>query len=229
MPDGSASRDALVLQWQYLPSHVVGKMLVRRQVRRLDFDDAMQIGYLALILAAECFDPTLGVQFQTYAYQSIWNMVYRTDLTFGIIRVPRGQGRANEAKLSRKSRQSMRRALQVQSLPEWYDQPSPCRDEAEVLADRELVERCLQALLPKERAVVVATIMEGKLLREVAREMGVTKQRVQQLRQSALQRMRQCVTETSRATPSPASAGESCTGTATTPSCGPRPRAISTS
>lgn len=70
-----------------------------------------------------------------------------------------------------------------------YEAPTPAQ--AADLADTTDAAGALIGLLPAvERWVVAQTLLEGRSLREVAHGLGLTYQRVQQLREAAMKRLR---------------------------------------
>jgi RNA polymerase sigma factor (sigma-70 family) len=69
----TSERDELVLRWRFLPRKII-RTLLRRQpdARRLfgflELEDLEQVGILALLTAAERWDPARGAQFSSFAY-----------------------------------------------------------------------------------------------------------------------------------------------------------------
>lgn len=59
------------------------------------------------------------------------------------------------------------------------------------LEEQESVDRLLNELPPKERAVLEETILRGRKLKEVAKELGLTESRVCQIRGRTLQHLRE--------------------------------------
>ena len=72
---GLAERDALVMANFKLSHHMFKKMSRIRCVKRLGQEDASQAGFLALIRAAEQWDPKRGIAFSTYACNAIWKAI----------------------------------------------------------------------------------------------------------------------------------------------------------
>ena len=68
----SAKRQDLIEKFRFLPLHIVNKLRIRGRLCNLDPDDAIQVGQVALIRAADHFDFSRGVQFSTYAYRCIF-------------------------------------------------------------------------------------------------------------------------------------------------------------
>jgi RNA polymerase sigma factor (sigma-70 family) len=131
-------------------------------VARLGFDDATQAGFLALIRAAELWQPERG-PFSTYAVTSIRRKMLHEAL---------------------KPRLRCDRLPQDESLPE--------RPAAEPLSANECqrVRAAVAALPPRLRAVVEGWVKEGQPNRTTGQTLGVSRQRVHQLRREALADLR---------------------------------------
>ncbi len=141
-------------------------------VAAMGLDEAVSAGMPGLVRAAQLFDPSRGFQFSSYAYRAIARGILRAAGRFevfhglpldaaGALEVPDDATAAQEAETER------------------------LRD----LADR--LGSALEALPPREAFVVRSVSLEGRPVREVAREMGLTPSRVRQLRASALERLRE--------------------------------------
>src|SRR4051794_20459050 len=85
---GTEERNALVLQHRYLPRYVAGRLAHHPAVRRLGPEEAESLGYLALLRAAELYDPARGATFCTYAYQCVARALTRGGRVDSLIRVP---------------------------------------------------------------------------------------------------------------------------------------------
>jgi RNA polymerase sigma factor (sigma-70 family) len=156
-------RNALVLEHQRLPAWVYNQL--RRRwwpVARLGYEDATQAGFLALIRAAELWQPELG-KFSAYAVTSIRRKMLAEALKPG---------------------------LRCERLPE--DEGLPERPAAEPLSanERRRVRAAVAALPPRLRTVVEGWVNEGQPNRVTGRALGVSRQRVHQLRQTALADLR---------------------------------------
>jgi RNA polymerase sigma factor (sigma-70 family) len=156
-------RNVLVLEHQRLPAWVYQRL--RRRwwpVARMGFDDATQTGFLALIRAAELWQPERGT-FCAYAVTSIRRKMLH---------------------------EALKPALRCERLPE--DEGQPERPAAEPLSDNECrrVRAAVAALPPRLRAVVEGWVMQGQPNRATGQALGVSRQRVHQLRQEALADLR---------------------------------------
>src|SRR5690606_34967906 len=84
----SPERDQLILENMPLVRSELRKLReARADVRQLDANDAESAGYLALIDAAEGYDPSLGFAFSTYAVPAIRRAII-AETSRGVIRHP---------------------------------------------------------------------------------------------------------------------------------------------
>src|SRR5918992_1225996 len=65
-----ALRERLIVQYAPLVRYIVGRMAIVLPAI-LDSDDILSEGTIGLMEAADRFDPTVGVKFETYAIQRI--------------------------------------------------------------------------------------------------------------------------------------------------------------
>lgn len=85
-----AERDALIVEWRFLPRWVVTKMMgtTHPAIRRLGPEDAEGAGMFGLIRAAELWNETRGVLFKTYAVHCIWAQIQRHAVDQSVIHIP---------------------------------------------------------------------------------------------------------------------------------------------
>jgi RNA polymerase sigma factor (sigma-70 family) len=156
-------RNALVLEHRRLPAWVY--LRLRRRwwpVARLGYDDATQAGFLALIRAAELWQPELG-KFSAYAVTSIRRKMLQEALKPGLC---------------------------CERLPEEESLPERAATEPLSAHECQRVRAAVAALPPRLRAVVEGWVNEGQANRATGRALGVSRQRVHQLRQEALADLR---------------------------------------
>lgn len=165
-------RNALVEQWAKLPAFVVNRLQHISIVRRLDKDDAIQVGSLGLMRAAELWDPTKNIKFVTYAYWAIRNSVVR------------------EAKKAAKARKRFRPFSAVTAL-DWENSHALGLETSDNDIDiaEDIKSECGK-LPPRCQEIVVRTVMRGETLRMVGDEVGLCRERVRQLRDEALEWLR---------------------------------------
>lgn len=172
-------KDAEALEHAPLAAHVVTRMM-RRTGRWRDRDDWMQAALLALVLAARSFDPGRGVPFGPYAARCIKDALRSELRRADLVRLP--------ADLRGEARRAAAEAARPAALPEELPGPDG-RAEADVRAEQQLAESLLAAL-PRRRAELVLAWMGGESDADAGRRLGLSRQRVQQQRQKALDRMR---------------------------------------
>lgn len=168
---------------------------VARGFRRYGWpmEDLVQDGNLGLIHAAGKFDPARGVRFATYATwwirQAIQQGVARTA---DVIRAPRRATRVMAASIdqileNRESPQGFAVDFDFEALEDRVD------------ARRYRCAEAVQALPDRHQAVVRARFgfdEEPRTLRDIARDTGVSPQRVQQIQTEALDRLRRIMNRT---------------------------------
>ncbi len=135
--------------------------------------DLEQDGWLGLLVALGKFDSAVGVKFSTFAFTRI-----RKRVTHAAARI----------------RRSTVNNVPEDSLEQVYAQaPGALHPSAEELFSRaqqdNLVREAFDCLPPAEAAVVGEVFWSGKRQADVAREMGVSRSRVNNLLRSAYARM----------------------------------------
>lgn len=195
-----AERDALVVQWQYLPRFVVGKMDDMLIIRKLSVEDAVSVGYLALIRAAEMWDETFRtakgrpVLFKTYAVTSIKRRILHAANGNGLIHTP-ASGRTVHNEDYERAR--MVDTLDTTPAGEWRDSSTQgallfdSRRDGSVrdVESRDQLARCnelLRFLTARRRTALRLRFYEGLTYREIARRMRVSNQRANQLCREAI-------------------------------------------
>ncbi len=158
----------------------------------MDFDDLVGEGQLGLLHACVGFDPSRGA-FTTYATWCIWGEIKRA-LTHKsrLIKIPADErAKLNESGGSHLAISEGQLGWSLASIPEDRD--------AEASDNREAVEMAVASLstLPDRHADVLRLRFgigtERQTLREIADDLGVTKERVRQIETAALKQLRQQV------------------------------------
>ncbi|MGD9701851.1 MAG: sigma-70 family RNA polymerase sigma factor [Acidimicrobiia bacterium] len=197
-------REALVVGAYWLARRVVEDVAARvpRSVDRQDLHSAALVG---LVNAARIFDPALGVPFDAFARARMrWAVLdelrahdplsrseRRTATALSaIVGEPRDLGAVRRCR----DRSARLVASDVDREVEALDAADPSAVSPESHAiERELVEavRGALVLLPTRcRSVVVAYFIEGRAMRSIADELGVTPSRVSQLCTEGVRRLR---------------------------------------
>jgi RNA polymerase sigma factor (sigma-70 family) len=179
----TAERDALIAKGQGLVYFMIKRMMSLGKIRHMGYEDAIQTGFVALILAAEYWDETKGIQFSTYASRTIWNTIWTEDKGSGVVTVPRSYYSNRAGPYAEEAR----RADHMGSLPDWdlmsVDSPRvDTDDEIDVL---------LRDLPAEDRWILEAYFFGDETLAEIGRKLGVTRERIRQRKQLALERIRE--------------------------------------
>jgi len=190
-------RNALVTQWQYLPRYAANRLERRAHLGKLSHDDAMGIGQLALLRAAELWNPERGILFKTYAIAAIIRRVRNVAREENVIHVPRSAW--DSQRDPARFRCLAIRAMTCRKMPDeemvllggltrdgGYENAEELAVRSEALADamRFLTERmCL---------VLRLRFWERLTLAEVGLRMrpGLTRERVRQIELEAVGRLR---------------------------------------
>lgn len=158
----------------------------------LDFDDLVGEGQLGLLHACVGFDPSRGA-FSTYATWCIWGTIKHA-LTHKsrVIKIPADQqAELNESGGSHLAISEAQLGWSLASIPEDRD--------AGLSDNREAVEMAVASLstLPERHATILRLRFgigtERQTLREIADDLGVTKERVRQIEAKALETLRKQV------------------------------------
>jgi RNA polymerase sigma factor (sigma-70 family) len=189
-------RNALIVQWQYLPRHVA-KALIRKGhagVCRMGLEDAADAGMFGLIRAAELWDEARGVLFKTYAFRSVWAAMTRASLDQGIIHVPQHASRSDTPEAMR---ESALQALAVTSIDrvslesQLIDRRPAPGEAAQTSEDAERVRSLLSTLPARTRRAIKLKYFQGLTLAEVGQRIGgVSKERARQLIDGGLKAVR---------------------------------------
>jgi RNA polymerase sigma factor (sigma-70 family) len=181
---GLAERNALVEQYIYLPAWCIHALWAHnRPLRRLGWDDAVQNAALGLIRAADLWDPSKGT-FTTYAAQSIRRHLIRACQDIGLIHVPSWVQRKGTRG---PCREHARRARVCHGLPTEGVVAAAARPPG-VEAEEAL--EALDKLSARSRLVLERCVMGGQSYQAVADGLGITRERVRQIKVKALAALR---------------------------------------
>jgi RNA polymerase nonessential primary-like sigma factor len=203
-----AERNALVEQWIGLASFVARRI----SVSRLTPDEMLRAGEDGLLRAAELWDETRGVRFNTYAYRCIHHAIWKANRMALLIHVPENMQRVGKlcpgwAATRERHGEAARRAMRVGRLrcepkaqppggneDEWGVRepasPEPLRDDvdADDLAD---LEAAMAKLTEKQRDVLRMRVWQEMTLAQTGEAMGLTRERVRQIQKEAVKRLRE--------------------------------------
>lgn len=142
-----------------------------------DLQDLEQEGFQALVLAIHKFDAARGMALESFAWHLINEAFIRTK-----VHCSRGMRSVATASLS---------AAGDDDEP--WDFASPARSPEE-LADVALcaaeLRRLLPVLLPREQQVLRLRYWEGETLEEIGTELGLTRERVRQIQDEGVERLK---------------------------------------
>ena len=132
----------------------------------ISYEEALQAGRIGLWHAIQGYDPKRGTTFSTYAWVAIYRHIHR---------------RAKE--LNRDA------GVEVQDLPVSWVVPDP-REALERKLTRSVLHELVSQLPPRLRRVIVGRYGLGErppcMLKELGKELGLSRERVRQLQQDAL-------------------------------------------
>lgn len=169
-------RDELLRAFHKLNLSIAGRFTNRLN----NFDELVSEGQFTLLRAISRFDPERGFRFSTYAMHAIRRRLLR------FVR---------------------KRHKERQAAHAWTDETAPSSDRRWTLAYQQrvsaataVVERLLSNLAPRERYVIRSRFgwgqeFEPRTLREIAEELGVSRERVRQLEGRGLRKLRSLAAE----------------------------------
>jgi len=197
------------------------------QNRGEPLDDIVQVGYLGLIKAIERFDPDLGYEFTTFATLTVAGEIKRHFRDKGTaIRFPRRlQELKNElgrepmvqelAERLGVTPEDVTEAMEMgpAQTPISLDQTIGSTDgeagrsvaetigsedaELDRVEMRDLLNRAMEHLTPRERAIMAMRFYEQMSQSEIARRLGISQMHVSRLQRAALEQLRKHVPQES--------------------------------
>ena len=165
----------------------------RASMAGLEFEDLVQEGLAGALKAASKFNPEAGANYLTYAAWWI-DAAMKDALNRSIVRTPEGESFAQVDSLD--APVGGVGEMDGPTFMDWQrsDQPS-AHDLSAAAEDRTRLRKALPKLAPRDREVLVRHLGLGgyhpQPLQVVAKEMGVTRQRVGQILDRARRELRQ--------------------------------------
>lgn len=149
------------------------------QNRGVSLEDLHAHVQLGFVRAATQFDPSQGWKFSTYAWASGW----REAVAF--VRLERAKG------MHIPGHHPIQR-LKVGEINQEFDaaEPEHREQEHERNFGDEFWETATKTLPARDRRIVLGVFRDGKMYKDLAVELGITKQRVQQLNVRAVERIK---------------------------------------
>lgn len=161
---------ALITAEHVVLARNVAKKLVRKHCLSVSRDDAVGAAYLALVEAASNYDPSRGAKFAGHAFRRIRGALL--DQSYA----DRGGYRRGTTRVYPPMTIDVDRASVSNS--DVFVDASAGPHEVAALRER------LSALSDRERLVLQRYLVDGKLLREIGAELGITECRVWQIVQA---------------------------------------------
>lgn len=174
-------RNAMAVKWMGLPLKVYQKMLHLTTVRRMGGDEAKGVGTLALLKAAETWDPERGVPFKNYACFVIRNEILSAAIEHhsGPTRMPRTArlNRSSEAAVCREIACRTPASLSYRECVSIVDHKFAEEEERKELPKAVEV---LKILTPTQRRIMEMKLINGMTYPEIVKHLDkkITKQAV---------------------------------------------------
>jgi RNA polymerase sigma factor (sigma-70 family) len=201
-----AERNELVVQWLPLVHKIVRDMQADPWVASMDRDDAVQAGRLALIRAAELWDESRDIQFNTYAFRSIERRIRHESRNQCLVHVPQTYFEATEEDQAEQLSPDRVKAASVAksrpaSLSARFDDHTDNHliepavkevddDTEEQLSDKAELRGLIRQLEVEHQEFIHLRWFEGLSLKQVGDRLGFSKERARQVCNIAMQALR---------------------------------------
>lgn len=174
--------------------HHMIKLFARKRYFQLnykhpDYDDAFQIGCMALMKSAQGFDPSRGWKFSTYAARSIWNSLSRwheLEVRQGFTFID--QNRMKKSELCRWEEQDM-------EVADPHDDYSVVDDQDYSQQLSEKLSEAMASLPAQQMRILQARFFERLNLCDTGARHGVCKERARQIQKLATTNLANMVPE----------------------------------
>jgi RNA polymerase sigma factor (sigma-70 family) len=151
----------------------------------VELEDFQQMMLTALMRASRAFDASRGAKFSTYAFGAM-DYELRRHIKFETF---------TKRRVNRITYQFAVGAEGEDIVTERIEDPTaPASDAVDL---RELLESVLWKLSDQQRAIIHARFFEERILKDVAEEMGLSKERVRQIQNQALTKCRELLSKRS--------------------------------
>lgn len=187
-------RNTLAIQWLGLVKHVSRKVLLSpwrdKLLRVLGINGINSAAHAGLLKAAEKWNTERGVKFQTYAREVIRRWIYTELNNTGLVRVPlylhceRGKSSPHARKAHLAGCIGAFLNLDVVIKGDFN------RKEEDTL---QLLEKALSRLGERERIIIQCRYWEGMNLETTGQRVNKSKQRVSQIEQETLRKLRRLI------------------------------------
>ena len=158
-------------------------------------EDIVSAAYVGLIKAAEEFNPELGFQFSTFAWQKCRGEITRYTRDHArVVRLPASAQRKGSEKFS------LHKTLYMEDLTSHYDDtpyidkiksPEQCvvEDIEKERVNNKLYNVINTKLTANERDVLVERFVNERTFRDIGKDFNLTKQRIEQIQKKALEKV----------------------------------------
>jgi RNA polymerase sigma factor (sigma-70 family) len=180
-----AEVDRLVRQNEKLVDYMVNRYLKRYFVGSMEREDLISWGMIGLVQAARAWDPARSASFSTIACKAIERMIIR-----GVSR----EWRPDEARATVSLDEAMFDAHSDGSPERFLDLLRAEDDVEEQIVSSETgltVRQALARLNPQQRDLLQRHFFEDEAVRDIARDLGLTRQGVYLREKLALRRLRE--------------------------------------
>src|SRR5579884_3617754 len=161
--------------------------------RGADYDDVVSIGNVALVDAAQRFDPSRGVPFGAYAAMLIRQSIVKSLSPTSDAMSPGRRNRPLRAPSSSEAQDRAEDSDDEDSIADDKPDPEQTYAESDTTATVDAVSASLRARLKgRDLHVIEQRYSRRKTQAQIAEEMGISYQAVQQIEARALSRMRKC-------------------------------------
>lgn len=174
---------------------LVGFVVKQRKSKAMEHKDQFQIGYVALIKAAQTFDASKGVAFSTYAIKCINSELYNSTRKANQIRIPAYLQAKNAS--TRKHFVDAVQSRKLTSLDAVMentgDHPAVAAD-VDPICEREaadMLHRAIDSLSRREQDVVRGIDLRGETLLSLGRRHSVHRTMITYIRSQAHQKLRE--------------------------------------
>ncbi len=188
---------------------LVAKVARKYEGYGLPYEDLFQEGTIGLMKAVKSFDPSVGTRLFQHAY--LWIKSYITDFVYKnwkIVRLPGGKPSRKlfwnrstmtdgDGLLVQEDSIHAQHEDDVGAHEHWLKSPDPTPEEVLLTGEGNPVSEYLDRLDERRRYILESRYLleEPKMLHELSKELGVSKERVRQLEVDGLKKLKQMLTE----------------------------------
>ena len=150
----------------------VKRFLPPAAIAAIGYDDLVSVGNIALVKAAQYFDPAMGFRFTTFATHSIRRLLW----------------------------QARDKSVRQPNFFQWSEGidgsdggslvPDHRKGLTDEMVDLEQIERVLSRLTPRHREIVEAFYLQRENMQDIASRVGLTRSRIEQIIKNSIANLR---------------------------------------